>query len=96
MDRTIKIALFYLLILILIALMILSSVPYNKPKTKKIITADKYVNYIVCKGDTLWNIAKKRTDGDVREYVYYIKQDNHLDQSTIYEGQVIKLRKIGG
>lgn len=45
------------------------------------------------KGERLWDIAEqyKRPDQDIREYIYEIKKLNGLDESTIYEGQTIKV-----
>lgn len=49
--------------------------------------------YVVTAGDTLWNIACENADGDVREYVYKLKELNNLNDCMIYENQVIKIIK---
>lgn len=63
-----------------------------------IAKADKeadYINYSVCKGDTLWTIAEqyKADNEDTREYIYQIKKINNMTQSNIYENQIIKIKK---
>lgn len=53
------------------------------------------ISYIVCKGDTLWTIAKDyKEDGkNIRQYVYEIKELNNMTNSNIYEGQILKIIK---
>ena len=53
------------------------------------------ITYIVCKGDTLWTIAKdyKADDKDIRQYIYEIKKLNNMTNSNIYEGQTLKIIK---
>jgi hypothetical protein len=43
----------------------------------------------VKKGDTLWGIASSRCDGDIRSYIYQIKQINRLGNDIIHEGQLL-------
>ncbi|MCR5422091.1 MAG: LysM peptidoglycan-binding domain-containing protein, partial [Bacilli bacterium] len=45
--------------------------------------------YIVQKGDTLWNIAKKNNIS-----VNELKEINNLDSNTISIGQILKIRKF--
>lgn len=53
------------------------------------------ISYIVCKGDTLWTIAKeyKADDKDIRQYIYEIKKINNMTNSNIYEGQILRIVK---
>lgn len=53
----------------------------------------EYVDYTVGRGETLWSIAKDRTDEDIRDYIYEIKQINRMNTSELKEGQIIKLLK---
>ena len=53
----------------------------------------EYIDYTVCEGDTLRDIAKKQTNGDVRDYIFEIKNINNIEASELYEGQTIKLIK---
>lgn len=50
-------------------------------------------NYTVAAGDTLWSIACENATGDVREYVYNLRQINNLEDCIIYPGQVIQIIK---
>lgn len=73
------------IILILIILGIFC-VSVSKEKTE-------YIDYTVGKGETLWSIAADRTDGDIRDYIYTIKDINGMTTSELQEGQAIKLLK---
>lgn len=50
-------------------------------------------NYVVVrKGDTLWDIAlNNNPDGDIRYYIYKIKELNNITSDNIYAGQIIML-----
>lgn len=52
-------------------------------------------DYIISNGETLWSIAQKykNPEEDTRQYVYEIKKLNNMTNSTIYEGQIIKIIK---
>lgn len=57
-------------------------------------TTEEYVSVYVCKGDTLWSIAKDYYDeADVRNRVSEIKEINNLNNSSIREGQELLLIK---
>ena len=47
--------------------------------------------YIVCSGDTLFDISQSITsdDRDCRETEYFIKKKNNIVNATIYPGQTI-------
>ncbi|AEV68357.1 cell division suppressor protein YneA [Acetivibrio clariflavus] len=43
-------------------------------------------------GDTLWSIAEKyNKKGDIREYIYKLKEINHLENSNIIAGNTLKV-----
>lgn len=42
---------------------------------------DEYIYYTVCKGDTLWSIAKWIKAEDIRYAIYEIKELNNLEES---------------
>lgn len=55
-----------------------------------------YKTIYVSNGETLWQIAESEQknndyykDKDIREIVYSIKNINKLENSTLYEGQVL-------
>jgi LysM repeat protein len=56
---------------------------------ENVITED----YIVSAGETLWSIACENADGDVREYIYQLREINNLEDCTIYPNQTIKIIK---
>ena len=57
-------------------------------------TTEEYVSVYVCKGDTLWSIAKDYyNETDVRNRVSEIKEINNLVNSSIKEGQELLLVK---
>ena len=76
------------ILFILITFILIISINF---KSKEVISTE--FDYIVSKGERLWDIAEqyKRPDQDIREYIYEIKKLNGLDESTIYEGQTIKV-----
>ncbi|MDM8533216.1 LysM peptidoglycan-binding domain-containing protein [Clostridiaceae bacterium HSG29] len=53
----------------------------------------KYLEVIVNSGDTVWDIAKeyRNEKQDVRELVYIILEVNEIENSMIYEGQIIRI-----
>lgn len=43
-------------------------------------------------GDTLWSIAEKyNKKGDIREYIYKLKELNNLEDSSIIAGNELKV-----
>nr|DAW32479.1 MAG TPA: LysM domain [Caudoviricetes sp.] len=72
-----------ILILILLGIFCIS---VSKEKTE-------YIDYTVGRGETLWSIASDHTDGDIRDYIYTIKDINGMITSELQDGQTIKLLK---
>ena len=72
-----------ILIFILLGILCIS---VSKEKTE-------YIDYTVGKGESLWSIATDRTDGDIRDYIYTIKDINGMTTSELQEGQTIKILK---
>lgn len=59
----------------------------HKPKTQV-----SYKTVVIEEGDTLWEYAKKYyPDREIRSAIYELKKINNLKDSTIYEGQTIKV-----
>jgi hypothetical protein len=53
----------------------------------------EYIDYTVGRGETLWSIAADHSDGDIRDYIYEIKNINNMTSSELKEGQTIKILK---
>ncbi|MFA5881367.1 MAG: LysM peptidoglycan-binding domain-containing protein [Eubacteriales bacterium] len=52
------------------------------------LTADSYQEVTVCRGDTLWDIAKKyKGDKNIQMVIYNIMKDNKLETSGLHPGQ---------
>ncbi len=55
-------------------------------------TAETYRTVVVERGDTLWDIAREYNNGkDLRVYIKEVKKANNIDDSVIYEGDVLKM-----
>lgn len=52
--------------------------------------------YIVQKGDTLWDIARRTFDGNINQGIYIIRNLNNLETSVIYPGQRLIVPAKGG
>lgn len=85
-KKFIKSILVILFILITFILIISSNF-----KNKEVISTE--CDYVVSKGETLWNIAAKykQDNQDIRDYIYQIRKINNMETATIYEGQAIKV-----
>jgi LysM repeat protein len=79
---------FIVLITIVIFLVIILSYTIDVFANSK----NQYEVIMVIPGDTLWEIAAKNNkNGDIRKYIYKMKEINNLDDSLIYPGMSIKL-----
>lgn len=54
--------------------------------------------YIVCEGDTMWQIAKQNIDStdDIRQYIDNIEEINNINAGDIKPGQKINVLVKGG
>lgn len=82
-----------LIVLILLGILLFNSKTYSSATIQ-------YREEIVCKGDTLWNIANNEIENnkyfqnkDTREVVYELKKVNNLSNAQLYEGQKILIPK---
>lgn len=78
-----------------IAIFLLAAV-FNFSIAKSNQEEAEVIDYTICKGETLWSIAREYTpdNKDIRQTIYEIKQLNNMSDSTVYENQTIKI-KIG-
>ena len=76
------------LIIILVSIIILVNTIINKTEY-----AEKYKTIYISEDETLWSIAEeyKKTNQDIREYIYEIKKLNNMESATIYEGQELTI-----
>ncbi len=49
------------------------------------------IEYKIEKGDTLWSISRKFTNKNYEEFIYLIKKLNNLENSLIFENQILIL-----
>lgn len=55
-------------------------------------TGMAYTTVVVEPGDTLWDLAKEYSSSkDLRRYIKKIEEVNNLKDSTIYEGDILKM-----
>lgn len=81
----------YLILLILITSS--SKIFYAKLLSKQTYKTKSYIEVIVEKGDTIWDISLKYTpkNKDVRKTVYEIRKLNNIENPIILPGQIIKI-----
>ena len=52
-------------------------------------TNNGLITYQVKKGDSLWGIALKYDSNDIENFLFKTKKLNNLDNSTIFEDQIL-------
>ena len=52
-------------------------------------TNNGFITYQVQKGDSLWDIALKYDSNDIENFLFEAKKLNNLDNSTIFEDQIL-------
>lgn len=85
-------------ILTIVFIFVLGFMVINSVLASNETVETKEIEYVVCKGDTLWKIADKyKLDNqDPREYIYEVKKINNMTSASIYEGQIIKILLVEG
>ena len=60
-------------------------------KNNSLITSTNngLITYQVQKGDSLWDIALKYDSNDIENFLFEAKKLNNLDNSTIFEDQIL-------
>ena len=67
----------------------LITTPIIKNKSLIIPTNNGLITYQVQKGDSLWDIALKYDSNDIENFLFEAKKLNNLDNSTIFEDQIL-------
>ena len=60
-------------------------------KNNSLITStnNRLITYQVQKGDSLWDIALKYNSNDIENFLFKAKKLNNLQNSAIYENQIL-------
>ncbi len=67
----------------------LISTPIIKNNSPNIPTNNGFITYQVQKGDSLWDIALKYDSNDIENFLFEAKKLNNLDNSIIFEDQIL-------
>ena len=67
----------------------LITTPIIKNNSLTIPTNNGLITYQVQKGDSLWDIALKYDSNDIENFLFEAKKLNNLDNSTIFEDQIL-------
>ncbi len=83
--------------LLIISCFFLSENTEAESRGDKIDDVVAYESVLICRGDTLWSIAKDRlkdpTNAEIQEYVEEIVSVNHISSSQIHAGNYILIPK---
>ena len=67
----------------------LITTPIIKNNSLIIPTNNGLITYQVKKGDSLWDIGLKYDSNDIENFLFEAKKLNNLDNSTIFEDQIL-------
>ncbi len=67
----------------------LITTPIIKNNSLIIPTNNRLITYQVQKGDSLWGIALKYDSNDIENFLFDAKKLNNLDNSAIFEDQIL-------
>ncbi len=67
----------------------LITTPIIKNNSLTIPTNNGLMTYKVQKGDSLWDIGLKYDSNDIENFLFEAKKLNNLDNSTIFEDQIL-------
>ena len=71
------------------AIFSLKTTPIIKNNSLIIPTNNELITYQVQKGDSLWDIALKYDSNDIENFLFEAKQLNNLQNSAIFEDQIL-------
>ena len=78
-----------LILLTFLTIFSLITTPIIKNNSLIIGTNNGLITYQVQKGDSLWDIALKYDSNDIENFLFEAKKLNNLDNSTIFEDQIL-------
>ncbi len=78
-----------LILFTFLAIFSLITTPIIKNNSLIIPTSIELITYQVQKGDSLWGIALKYDSNDVENFLFEAKQLNNLQNSAIFEDQIL-------
>ncbi len=67
----------------------LITTPIIKNNSMTFPTNNELITYQVQKGDSLWDIGLKYDSNDIENFLFEAKKLNNLDNSTIFEDQIL-------
>ncbi len=67
----------------------LITTPIIKNNSLTLPTNNVLITYQVQKGDSLWDIGLKYDSNDIENFLFEAKKLNNLDNSTIFEDQIL-------
>ncbi len=67
----------------------LITTPIIKNNSLTFPTNNVLITYQVQKGDSLWDIGLKYDSNDIENFLFEAKKLNNLDNSTIFEDQIL-------
>ncbi len=67
----------------------LITTPIIKKNSLTFPTNNVLITYQVQKGDSLWDIGLKYDSNDIENFLFEAKKLNNLDNSTIFEDQIL-------
>jgi len=78
-----------LILLTFLTIFSLITTPIIKNNSLIIPTNNRLITYQVQKGDSLWDIALKYDSNDIENFLFEAKKLNNLDNSAIFEDQIL-------
>ena len=78
-----------LILLTFLTIFSLITTPIIKNNSLNIPTNNGLITYQVQKGDSLWDIALKYDSNDIENFLFEAKKLNNLDNSAIFEDQIL-------
>ena len=78
-----------LILLTFLTIFSLITTPIIKNNSLIIPTNNGLITYQVQKGDSLWDIGLKYDSNDIENFLFEAKKLNNLDNSTIFEDQIL-------